>query len=151
MRRVKKGNDLIFAVHSPLSEFLLSICRRRERLRVETFILPRFFASSTFIFVWEDKSDASIPSGVGSRCCIYTIAITVVGQRLLSNFVIASKPPAEAPMATTYCLQNHELKLRSIYRVIALFLTHSLLPFTYSRNLSTEIKVNAEETLRTFM
>src|SRR2546422_7633356 len=59
-----------------------------------------FFASLTGIAVSRDNSEVSALSWVGSRCCTSTNAMPVRGGKCLSNCVIASKPPADAPMPT---------------------------------------------------
>src|SRR2546425_6429091 len=59
-----------------------------------------FFASLTGIAVSRDNSEVSALSWVGSRCCTSTNAMPVRGGKYLSNCVIASKPPADAPMPT---------------------------------------------------
>src|SRR6266436_8988293 len=59
-----------------------------------------FFASQTGIEVSRDNSEVSALSCVGSRCCTSTKAMPVSLGSAFNNCVIASRPPAEAPIPT---------------------------------------------------
>gem|GEM_PF-3263562 len=58
-----------------------------------------FLASVTAIPVTRPSNDGNALSCVGSRCCITTNAMPGFAGSFLNNSVIASSPPADAPMA----------------------------------------------------
>lgn len=59
-----------------------------------------FLASLTGISVSRDNNDVSALSWVGSRCCTSTNAIPVRDGNSFNSCVVASNPPADAPIPT---------------------------------------------------
>ena len=58
-------------------------------------------ACRTFIGVWPVSRSTIRLSCVGSRCWISTKAMPLLAGKASKNFLKASRPPAEAPSATT--------------------------------------------------